>query len=179
MHSPGAWRHSALTTPLLCPVMRHSSSQLVAAVAPCPAHGKGGSHSCSPQPLDSCISPPPPLTALPLPMSTSTSMAQVLARQFCQVQSSCAKSTPQGSLPPSVSGRGIFTPPRAEAWERALADHPHKEWVSALLQGMRQGFRIGLHSSARCRSSAVSRPSARAHSQVVDEPCSSRWPLGS
>ena len=96
-------------------------------------------------------------------------MARVLDRQFCQLQSSCAQSSPQGSLPPSVLGRGISTPLRAEAWERALADHPHKEWVSALLRGMRQGFRIGLRSSARCRSSAVSRPSARAHSQVVDE----------
>ena len=96
-------------------------------------------------------------------------MARVLARQFCQLQSSWAESSPQGSLPPSVSGRGISTPLQAEAWERALADHPHKEWVSALLRGMRQGFRIGLRSSARCRSSAVSRPSARAHSQVVDE----------
>ena len=96
-------------------------------------------------------------------------MARVLARQFCQLQSSGAQSSPQGSLPPSVSSRGISTPLQAEAWERALADHPHKEWVSALLRGMRHGFRIALRSSARCRSSVASRPSARAHSQVVDE----------
>ena len=56
-----------------------------------------------------------------------------------------------------------------EAWERALADHPHQEWVLALLRGMRQGFRIGLRSSAQCRSSVSSRPSARVHSQVVGE----------
>ena len=96
-------------------------------------------------------------------------MARVLDRQFCQLQSSCAQSSPQGSLPPSVLGRGISTPLRAEAWERALADHPYKEWVLALLRGMRQGFRIGLRSSAQCRSSVASHPSARAHSQVIDE----------
>ena len=91
-------------------------------------------------------------------------MARVLA-----IQSSHAESSPQGSLPPSVLGRGISTPLRVEAWERALADHPHKEWVLALLRGMRQGFRIGLRSSAQCRSSVSSRPSARVHSQVVGE----------
>ena len=96
-------------------------------------------------------------------------MARVLARQFCQLQSSHAESSPQGSLPPSVLGRGISTPLRVEAWEQALADHPHKEWVLALLRGMRQGFRIGLRSSAQCRSSVSSHPSARVHSQVVGE----------
>ena len=82
-------------------------------------------------------------------------MARVLDRQFCQLQSSCPQSSPQESLPLSVSGQGISTPLRAEAWERALADHPYKEWVLALLRGMRQGFRIGLRSSAQCRSSVA------------------------
>ena len=57
----GCGWHSAIATSLLCPVMHRSPTQLVAAVAPCPAHGRGGSHSCPPQPLDSCIPPPPPL----------------------------------------------------------------------------------------------------------------------
>ena len=34
---------------------------------------------------------------------------------------------------------------------------------------MRQGFRISLHSSAQCRSSVASSPSAQLHSQVVGE----------
>ena len=54
----GCGWHSAIAMPLLCSVMRRSPAQLVAAVAPRPAHGRGGSHSCPSQPLAGCISPP-------------------------------------------------------------------------------------------------------------------------
>ena len=108
-------------------------------------------------------------TAPPLPISTSALMAHVLARQFCRLQSSGAANLPQGSLPPGVLNRRIFTPLWADAWEQALADHPQQGWVHALVQGMRSGFRIGLQPSAQCRSDARLRPSAQGHSQVVSE----------
>ena len=96
-------------------------------------------------------------------------MAPVLARQFCRLQSSRAANLPQGSLPPGVLTQRISTPLQADAWERALADHPQPDWVHALLRGMRSGFRIGLQTSAQCRSAARPRPSAQGHSRVVDE----------
>ena len=63
----------------------------------------------------------------------------------------------------------ISTPLQADAWVRALADHPQPGWVHALLRGMRSGFRISLQTSAQCRSDARPRPSAQGHSQVVGE----------
>ena len=81
-----------------------------------PPTAGGGSHFCL-APATSSAAVPSPLKALPLPVSTSASMALVLARQFCQLQSSRAVSHPQGTLPPSVLGQGISTPLRAEAWE--------------------------------------------------------------
>ena len=88
---------------------------LVATVAPCPTHGRGWVSFLSGPSHSAAV--PSPLKALPLPVSTLASMALVLARQFCQLQSSRAVSHPQGSLPPSVLGQGISTPLQAEAWE--------------------------------------------------------------
>ena len=55
------------------------------------------------------------------------------------------------------------------AWQQALAQHPHREWVASLLEGMQNGFRIGLNPTTACRSSTRNHPSAEKHPAVVSE----------
>ncbi len=64
----------------------------------------------------------------------------------------------------------VHTPLFIPAWERELATHPDRDRVSYLLNGLRNGFRIGYnyrHNS--CRSRARNMASASMHSQVVEE----------
>ena len=49
--------------------------------------------------------------------------------------------------PPDHSVSEISTPLNIIAWERALADHPDKLFVQYLIQGLKNGFRIGFDRS--------------------------------
>ena len=110
-----------------------------------------------------------PLAASTLPQSTSSVMAPIMARQFCRLQATGAGNMPPGEIPPSVTTQGISTPLRPMAWQQALAQHPHREWVASLLEGMQNGFRIGLIPTTACRSSTRNHPSADKHPVVVSE----------
>ena len=109
------------------------------------------------------------LAASTLPQSTSSVMAPIMARQFCHLQATGAGNTPPSEIPPSVTTQGISTPLRSMTWQQALAQHPHREWVASLLEGMQNGFRIGLNPTTECRSSARNHPSADKHPVVVLE----------
>ena len=63
----------------------------------------------------------------------------------------------------------VATPLQPEAWRQALAKHPNPAWVAALVQGIQQGFRIGLQEHPQCRPRLTNTPSAREHSEVVDQ----------
>ena len=104
-----------------------------------------------------------------MPMSTSTVMAPVLARQFCKLQAPPFHTVPCTGIPPGLMARSIASPLKADAWGKALAGHPHPEWVAALLTGMRQGFRIGMQETPACRASSHNTPSAQEHRVVVDQ----------
>ena len=43
----------------------------------------------------------------------------------------------------SVTGADIVTPLQVEVWEAGLAAHPDRQFAEYILQGLRQGFRIG------------------------------------
>lgn len=84
--------------------------------------------------------------------ATSVLMDPIMARQFRKLQ---APPPPfHNSLnvwvPQDIMEKPIVTPLRAEAWRRALAEHPGQEWVAALVEGMQSGFRIGLQESPCC-----------------------------
>ena len=75
--------------------------------------------------------------------------------------------TSLGQAPPTVTQAPISTPLIADAWEQALQAHPNRRWVTHLITGLRQGFRIGLQSNPQCRSSSHNSPSARQQASVV------------
>ena len=68
-----------------------------------------------------------------------------------------------------IGGETCSYPLRVGAWGKALTGHPNPEWVEALLEGMRQGFRIGIQKTPRCRASPSNSPSARQHSEVIHQ----------
>ena len=63
----------------------------------------------------------------------------------------------------------IVSPLQAEVWEKHLQDHPDRDFVGYLLEGIRNGFRIGCHNSMGLRSSASNMLGAERHPKVVQE----------
>ena len=63
----------------------------------------------------------------------------------------------------------IVSPLRAEVWEKHLQDHPDRDFVGYLLDGIRNGFWIGCHNSMGLRSSASNMLGAERHPKVVQE----------
>lgn len=105
----------------------------------------------------------------PLPQCSSQATIRVLANQFCQLQSSRVQhpSVVAPALQDLLLSTPISTPLRVEAWQAALASHPHRDWVESLLNGMRSGFRLGLRSNVRYQSSKRNHPSALTQPQVI------------
>ena len=69
-----------------------------------------------------------------------------------------------------LSCQTITTPLVDSEWERALADHPDRQFVDYILQGIREGFRIGFdHSRASCKSTGGNMQSALENPGPVDE----------
>ena len=100
------------------------------------------------------------------PISTSRSMASILARQFCQLQSAPV-TIPATTVHLAILDAPVAAPLRADVWEVALAEHPGSTWANYLVQGMRQGFRIGLKGDVHCRSVTSNAPSAHRQSTQV------------
>ena len=117
------------------------------------------------------ISTATPIPSLPtddtrLPAPSSTTVAPLKARQFCQLQSGPHHPTIQ-DLPQDLRSTPVRTPLRVVNWQTALQEHPNKEWVQALLLGLTDGFRIGLSPDPRCRSYLQNSPSALTQPAVV------------
>ena len=69
----------------------------------------------------------------------------------------------------AVSSKSEF-PLRLKAWSHCLSLHPHSEYVSYILRGPEQGFRIGFdYSRFGCRRARRNMLSARQNAWVVDE----------
>ena len=66
--------------------------------------------------------------------------------------------------------RGGTSPLRWKAWEDCLRDYPDHSFTEYIVQGIRDGFRIGFnYRDNRCRSAKQNMYSAREHPQVVRE----------
>ena len=89
-------------------------------------------------------------------MSASTLMAPLMARQFCKLQGPPFHPTPSTGVPQCLASRPVTTPLQPEAWRQALAKHPNLAWVAALVQGIQQGFLIGLQESILLPGSTLS-----------------------
>ena len=63
----------------------------------------------------------------------------------------------------------ITTPLRAQVWESELQDHPDPHFVSYVVSGIKQGFRIGFDRNSHLAPSPTNMASAIGHPQVVDD----------
>ena len=90
-----------------------------------------------------------------------------MARQFCRLQFLGARHSHPGALPPPILSHPVSSPLVADAWQQALVAHPDRDWVSCLITGIREGFRIGLQDQPTCRPTVGNSPSTAAHSAVV------------
>ena len=74
--------------------------------------------------------------------------------------------------------QAVTTPLREAAWERALEKYPDKEFVRWLLQGIREGFRIGFDRNYSCTPFRRNLRSAQDNPSVVEEYLSKELELG-
>ena len=64
----------------------------------------------------------------------------------------------------------VSTPLMIPAWERALSNHPDRDFVSYILAGIRCGFRIGFaYSLHTCQSTKRNMQSAKDYPHIVEE----------
>ena len=81
------------------------------------------------------------------------------------------------ALPPHLSS--INTPLSVQAWQQQLQGHPDKAFYQYLLNGFRQGFRIGYdYAHHTCRASSRNMSSALENPTVVDEYLAKEKELG-
>ena len=112
---------------------------------------------------------PPSIPGPPLPTCASATVSSLLAKQFCHLQSTGLQPPRSAPRLSHILSGPVSSPLNSVAWQQALAPHPDRKWVEALLQGIRQGFRLGLQPDATCRSSRANHPSATSHAQVVSQ----------
>ena len=73
-----------------------------------------------------------------------------------------------GSWPGVEGWSHIQCPMQVEEWAQCLSGHPDQAYVSYLLQGLREGFRIGYHyGSSTCRSASTNMQSATVRPEVI------------
>ena len=78
----------------------------------------------------------------------------------------------QYSNPPGVPGplRAIASPLRWQEWQLALRTHPDRAFAKYLVEGIKEGFRVGFkYSSNQCRWAGNNMGSAIEHPEIVRE----------
>ena len=71
--------------------------------------------------------------------------------------------------PMPTLGTHITSPLRVDNWRQALRNHPDKQFVQYLLEGLAQGFHIGFNPEQRCTSCKSNMRSADDNPQPVDK----------
>ena len=94
-----------------------------------------------------------PHALTPLPNPTHTDMLGYEYTDQLLELDSC-RPLVQADLPTAF--KHIQTPAIAAVWKKALAGHPDRQFVSYVLQGWNQGFRIGFQHSSSSLRQAVS-----------------------
>ncbi len=76
--------------------------------------------------------------------------------------------TEPSEYPPSIGA--IVTPLKWEVWQGALLGHPDGDFVSYIVEGLKNGFRIGFgYGVQACKSATRNMLSAYQHPHVVEE----------
>ena len=65
--------------------------------------------------------------------------------------------------------RMVRTPLRWTEWDCQLRDHPDQKFREFIVNGIREGFRVGFDYSRRCKASRKNMPSAEERAEVVCE----------
>ena len=60
------------------------------------------------------------------------------------------------------------SPLKPEEFARNLTNHPDQPQVAFVLDGVRNGFRLGFHHSRKLKSASTNKPSAKQHPDVID-----------
>ena len=63
----------------------------------------------------------------------------------------------------------MVTPLKLQEWESALVSHPDREYSHYLIQGIREGFRVGFDRQSPLRSSGGNTPSAQEQAAAVEK----------
>ena len=63
----------------------------------------------------------------------------------------------------------VQTPLVVDAWASALQQHPDRAFARYIVNGLRQGFRVGFHRPLPLRSAAENMGSARLHPEVITD----------
>lgn len=84
-----------------------------------------------------------------------------------------AEPEPCSPTPPLATSRGIgrfFAPTslKGPAWANHLSSHPDKKWVACIVDGIRNGVRVGYNGPRNERLRCVNLPSARAYPKPID-----------
>lgn len=88
-------------------------------------------------------------------------MEDLLAMDVCRPPDSARR------LPPEL--RGITTPLNWREWDTALMNHPDQRFRDYIVNGIREGFRLGFDYSRRCTRASRNMASAATHAQVIRE----------
>ena len=70
------------------------------------------------------------------------------------------------------------TPLRADQFAVELRYHPNQSRVSYVVEGLRQGFRLGFSTSAKLKAAKRNKPSAFQHARVIDDYLANEVSLG-
>lgn len=73
---------------------------------------------------------------------------------------------------------GVTTPLAIPAWEQALETHPDRAFAKYIINGLRQGFRIGFNRACPLHSAAANMTSARLHPAVISDYIAKECSLG-
>lgn len=72
----------------------------------------------------------------------------------------------------------VVSPLKAHAFARELASHPDQSAVRFVLDGLRNGFRLGFNHSRKLKSAKKNKPSANQHAEVIDQYLANEVSLG-
>lgn len=82
---------------------------------------------------------------------------------------------PAPLLLPAISS---ITPLRVDQFELELRDHPHRQQVSFVLEGLHEGFKLGYFHPRKLKSATKNKSSACQHPSVVDSYLANEVSLG-
>jgi len=99
---------------------------------------------------------------------------------LCCIKGSTFSSFVLHSFPASTPFHPVSTvsPLEPEEFARNLSNHPNQPQVAFVLDGLRNGFRLGFHHSRKLKSATTNKLSAKPHPDVIDRYLANEVSLG-